>query len=478
MQVKSKGGGNVKLFDIVPANFFSILSSSNREIYYDALMILHDMFKFELNIRVDDYIASLITILEDRDFELESDDDIQEGGLTISGKARLILNRFIKTGWVDKEFIDGSFVEIVTPRSYAIPVLKLLSEISENSLHEYNSLVFATFSGLKQAMAENTTHLYEAVLSARSNTEQLQYSLRALYHGIRGFLRAVAPQHNVNLLLQDHFNEYKKMADRVYHPIKTMDSVHRYMVPIQGLLADILANKDLMQSMRERAMSIKKYDSESQADDEIIKAMDYVMASYQSVGNLVSEIDRKHSTYTKSSVEKIQYLMTADQTIRGKLAEILKTYANATEDKREQIAVIMEDNTRTWRQEFFDERSLYHKSIRNRRVYREPLAVQPTDNFTELSESYLIKQISNGYPASRIRAFVDSLFTDGCYEIQSENIPITCDSDFILLILAVIRQGEKDMPHSAEIKDGSIDRNGYYIPNMVIRRKEGNRRVE
>jgi len=156
----------VKLFDVVPGNFFSILSSGNREIYYDSLMILHDMFKFELNIRVDDYIASLITILEDRVFELE-DDDIQEGSLTLSGKARLILNRFIKTGWIDKEFIDNTFIEIITPRSYAIPVLRLLSELGDNTLQEYNSLVFATFSGLKQAMSENESHVYEALLSAQ-----------------------------------------------------------------------------------------------------------------------------------------------------------------------------------------------------------------------------------------------------------------------------------------------------------------------
>jgi len=131
----------MKLFDVIPDNFFSILSSGNREIYFDALMILHDMFKFELNIRITDYISALTAILEDRAFALEEDDEAQEGSLTLSGKARLILNRLLKTGWVDREFLDGSFVEIVTPRSYAIPVMKLLSELGENTLHEYNSLV-------------------------------------------------------------------------------------------------------------------------------------------------------------------------------------------------------------------------------------------------------------------------------------------------------------------------------------------------
>ena len=246
----------MKLFDVVPGNFFSILSSGNREIYYDALINLHNMFIFELNIRVDDYIASLITILEDRAFEIE-EEEVLDGSLTLSGKARIILSKLIKTGWVDKEFIDNSFVEIITPRNYAIPVMKLLSELGNSSLLECKSLVFSTFSGLKQAINENESHMYEALLSAKSNTEQLQYSLRTLYHGIRGFLRGIVEQHDVNLLLQDHFSEYKKMSDRFYHPIKTMDSVYRYVAPIQNLLADILANDELLQSMRERAVNEK-----------------------------------------------------------------------------------------------------------------------------------------------------------------------------------------------------------------------------
>jgi len=467
----------VKLFDVVPGNFFSILSSGNREIYYDALMVLHDMFKFELNIRVDDYIASLISLLEDRAFELEDDDDTQESGLTLSGKARIILERFAKTGWVDKEFLDNSFIEIITPRNYAIPILKLLSELGDSTLLEYNSLVFATYSGLKQAMSENESHMYEALLSAKANTEQLQYALRTLYHGIRGFLRGIVEQQDINLLLQDHFGEYKNLSDRIYHPIKTMDSIHRYMHPIQELLASLLANDDLLQSMRERAMSVKKFEDEVQSDEEIIQAIDFVMNSYQAVSGLVSEIDRKHTTFTKSSIEKIQYLMTADQTIKGKLAEILKTYARLPESGRDHLAGIMEGHIRANRQEFLDERSLYHKNVRSRRTEREPLAIEQKDDFAGLAEGYLFEQISNGYPTARVRAFAEGLFVGGKNAISSADITINDDSDFILLILTVIRQNERGMPYSVDMRNERIECNGYFIPDMVIRKKEVKRHV-
>lgn len=468
----------MNLFDTIPSNFFSVLASGNKEIYVDALMRLHQMFKFELNIRVDDYLSSLVSLLEDKAFIPEEDDEISEHSSNPSGKARLILNRLVKTGWVDKEFLDGSFVEIITPRNYAIQVIKLLSELSNPSSQEYNSLVFATYSSLKQAKNEHQSQMYEAVLSAKSNTEQLEYELRSLYHGIRGYLRNIQEQSEVNLLLKNHFEEYKRMADRIYHPIKTMDSIHRYMAPIQNILTDILADGELMSSMRERAMAIRKYEKSEDAQHEIISAIDYVLDVYQSVGGIINEIDRKHSTYTKSSIEKIQYLMTADQSIKGKLVELIKTYATASGNTRTELGEMLERNIRVNRQEFIDGRSLYHKNIRNRRINTEALEIVKSEGFSDSAMASIIEKIKNGYPVARIRAYVDTLFSNGASSVRSEEIPISSDTDFILLILAIIRANESGTNYKVQMNQGRIECNGYKIPAMIISQKESKRHVE
>jgi hypothetical protein len=466
------------VFDVLPSNFFSVLVSTNREIYVEALLLLHQMFQFELNIRVDDYLSALISLQEDKDFTPEEDDEITEGSLTFSGKARLILGRFIKTGWVEKEFLDGSFIEIITPQPYAIPVMKLLSKLGAGDVQEYNSLVFATYSGLKQAKSGHTDQMYEAVLSAKTNTEQLQYQLRSLYHGIRSYLRGIENQSGINDLLQNHFESYKKMSDQIYHPIKTMDSIHRYMVPIQNLLIDILGDEALMQNMCDRAMTIKKYEHPEEAREDIVAAINYVLDAYQSVGGIITEIDRKHSTYTKSSIEKIRYLMTADQTIKGKLAQLLKAYATSDIAQQETIGAMMERNINVNRQEFFDGKSLYHKSVRSRRMDAAPLAVDPPENVSSDLMGGMMEQIKNGYPISRVCAYIDKLFEHGNHEIASENLSIEEDSDFILLLLAVLRAGDPEVTYTVELADGTVERNGYRIPNMIIRKKEDLHHVE
>ena len=42
----------MKVFEIIPGDFFSVLVSPNREIYVDALMKLYEMFQSEINIRL------------------------------------------------------------------------------------------------------------------------------------------------------------------------------------------------------------------------------------------------------------------------------------------------------------------------------------------------------------------------------------------------------------------------------------------
>ena len=108
---------NMKLFEIIPADFFSVLVSPNREIYAEALMKLYEMFRTEINIRLKSFLAEVEILLEDREYILEEGDEAEDmEPSSLRGKARLIVRLFVKTGWIDREFLDGSFTEIFIPK--------------------------------------------------------------------------------------------------------------------------------------------------------------------------------------------------------------------------------------------------------------------------------------------------------------------------------------------------------------------------
>ena len=460
----------MSLFDTIPPNFFSVLASGNKEIYVDALMLLHKQLKHELNIVDSDYIAALVELLENRTYELEEDDDVAESGFTLTSKARLILNRFVKTGWVDKETMDGSFIEVITPRPYAIATMRLLHDLEETQVKEYSSLVFSTYSSLKEARENQQTQMYEAIMTAKANTDQLLYELKTLYHGIRGYMRRIQGQHNVNKLLSDHFDEYKELADRIYHPIKTMDSVYRYMAPIREILIAVLGDDELMESVGKRALAVRKYGSEEEARSIIIAAIDYVMDTYQSIGNIVNEIDKKHSTYTKLSVDTIRYQMSADQTIAGKLAQALKTYALADSNDRELILGVMERTVRVNRQEFLDGRSLWRRSTKNKRGALTPLEIDAENSLSREAAIRLLPSLEDKYSLKKLRGYIQQLLGDRD-SVSTADIDIGSDEEFLLLLLSTLRAGERGSGFKMTPEDGTKETNDYTIPVMTFRKK-------
>jgi hypothetical protein len=469
----------------MPGGFFSVLASKNREIYFDALMLLNNFLKEDnLNIRVDDYISSLSSLLEDRSFDPEPEDEIpelqlrEEGGCSVNIKARCILQRLIKTGWLDREEMDGSFTEIITPRDYAIRVIRLLEELADERIHEYNSLVFSTYSALAQAESKQHQEMFEALMSAKKNTEHLIYELKGFYHNIRSYLKDIQEQNNVNELLENHFEKFKPLADRIYHPIKTMDSIYRYMSPVIELLEKINESEEFMEVMRKRAIVVRKYEHEEDADKEIFSAINYILDIYRGLGNTTEEIDRRYNSYIKQSIDKMTYMMSVDQTIRGKLLDIFNIYASSANDSgKNTVMELLEKNIRINRQYFLNADSLFHKNIISRRLNETPLEIEQgeiQDVFEKLSG-----QMKNIYSMERIRHFVEELFaccgvdSENVLLVESEKIPVEDDASFILLILAVIRSRERGMNYRVQFEEGSVTRNGYLVPKMkFIREKE------
>ena len=460
----------MKLFQIVPADFFSVLVSPNRELYFDALMKLYEMFNLEIYIYLKAFLAEVELLLEDRQYIAEEGDEEEPEFGSLRGKARLIEKRLEKTRWVEREYLDGSFIEILTPPPYAITVMRTLHTMTQEGAAEYNSLVFSTYSALKQAHTESRDRMYEALIVARSNTEKLDYELRTFYHGIRGYMRVIRENSDVNLLLQNHFEAYKKDSDRVYHPVKTMDSFYRYTGPIRSILADVHADEELIAQMTQKALATRSYASEADAREDILSAIERVMDSYQQIAGLIKEIDLKHSSLTKQSIDKIRYVMTADRTIKGKLVELLRAYAQSDGERETQLGGLLEEHICVNRQEYMDKGSCWHKNSRQRRSNRPPLPLREVNEADGALLSKAMERLKNSYSEARVRQYMEGLFTDGRTSVSSEEIPVANDGEYILTLLSVVRAFRDNRRFQLEFSEGSTEKNGYRIPRFVLKK--------
>jgi hypothetical protein len=322
--------------------------------------------------------------------------------------------------------------------------------------------------------------MFDAIITARRNTEQLTYELKTFYHNIRSYLNRIQAQSSVNELLENHFEKFKPLADRIYHPIKTMDSIHRYRAPVREILLNILENGELISGMIKRATEVRRYETEDEAGEEIISAIHYTMDVYENLGNTTDEIDRRYHAYVKNSIDKMTYMMSTDHSVKGKLLDILNAYGKAAKAERDRIGEMLEANISVNRQYFLDEESFFHKNVLSRRLNEGTLEIADRRDFADNALERLAEEYKKMYSLDRIRSFVEGLFSTairnsaGEAVVESEHIPIDDDTSFILLILALIRCRERGLDYTVELEEGRIERNGYRIPKMKFRKKMGN----
>lgn len=432
------------------------------------------MLQYSLELPLADYRTALGDRLSDMELAFESDLEEEEQELLRqpNGKIRWIINRLIQSGWLDREYREGSFEEVIAPRDYADQMIRLLLDLEDLENREYNSLVYATFSSLRQAYEERSDHVYDALASAKRNTQELRDDLKSLFHNIRFYHQSIGQALNVNQLLHDYYDDYKKLLDRIYHPIKTMDSLPLYREPIIDILTGIQLDDELLQSAADRMCALREGLTQEEALDALTTDINFLLASYGSMEELVQEIDRKHRAYTRESVDSIRYRMSADHSIKGKLTSLLSAYANAPAGKeRDECLWLLQNGVQCESQAYADTASLWHPTVRAGRPDTPSL---PVENTPPEAEQALLaemrRDLQNQYSITRARSYILRAMGDEP-TLVSDALSLDGDTPFILLLIATVRATDRSSPFHVEFLDGRTEMNGYSVPRMRFTKK-------
>jgi hypothetical protein len=472
----------VKLFDIIPQNLFTVLASPNREVYVSSLFVIRKAFKQEMSIRKDDLVSMLISNMENEilemeilsDMQSEDEEAIETADSSLSGRAHFIIRRLIETGWIDTEYQMDSFEENITLPEYTVKIINLLHSLTEEQAKEYNSFVYNTYAAIRVADQERDHFMINALFTAYNNTIQLVDELKTLHNNIRRYHQQLNEYIAVNDILRGHFDEYKNLImDKIYHPLKTMDSVPRFKAPIRKILNSWLADYHLRERMAEQAVLRGKYKSSEEAVEDITIKIGDILDIYEKLDVMLEEIDRKNSAYTRASVEKMQYLLNTDRSIKGKLVELLSKCAPEN-IKNEDTITLLSDAFNLYSQGYVEEKSLYIRTSRIRDKNEKRMEIREKEK-NEQEIIYLrqfIDHVKNSYSHSRVMAYVRSLMGDADV-ISSREICLENDEDFILLILGALKSAERNVFYRVEFLNGTIDCNGYKIPEMRFINRKG-----
>ena len=200
----------MKLFDIVPDRFFSILSSAKKELYIEAILLLRETARSSDLVVRRTYLHSL---LSDRlgpllASDVFSEEETEYGvGSDVSSKVSIILLRLMECGWIQTEYASSSsFEENIIIPDYAVTIMDAIYAVMNESRQEYNGFVFSTYAVLKQSENDHDFR-YTALDESYRHTSEFIESLKTLYNNIRRYMQRVSAL-GVNELLSDHFDNY------------------------------------------------------------------------------------------------------------------------------------------------------------------------------------------------------------------------------------------------------------------------------
>lgn len=479
-----------ELFDIVGDSFFSLLSSKNKHIYFRALMVLRTCYQSELRLKRADLVAYFVEyMLNDlMDFSEENDEPADAGShldsrsmnntdgdeaTTLSGRAHALVRRFQETGWLDVVPDEQSMDEMLLVPDHASAILDVLHSIVHPVDRPYNSYVYSTYSVLRTAN-EDRDYMYPALQSAYDNTQSLLDSLRALLHNIHKFYRSLQQRSDIRELLEDHFDGYQVLvATKTYHPLKTVDSVHRFRPRILSILRQWLADGEVMDLLVQSMATHRSGFPASESRYEIIRMIQFIMESLESMDTFLREIDRRNSSYSRASVERIQYLLNTDRDVKGKLVEIMKLAPGLNDDRPNPLLHAMLDLP-LYRVSLADAEALYTEPQRHKRGTPVPLDVQDaaSDEAFQAEAKALIERVNSFYSHERIVQFILSQMSDAGV-LDAEDMQIRELEDYLRTMVAVIQSDERNTPYQVmwEPSDGSVTVGRYRIPALSFLKK-------
>ncbi|ERJ12248.1 Wadjet anti-phage system protein JetA family protein [Haloplasma contractile] len=429
----------LKLFDVVPENFFSVLSSQNKHIYADCIFLIYkstnelSSYGIERELLIDvlvDYLDQLgeesISIF---------DEDEENTGRSSRDRANGLIRKFAECGWIDIEE-NSNYVETINLVDYAIAFIETMDKLMKNDRLEYQGYVYTIYTLLFSHESVQPSVMLEQVYE---NTKKLISGLKTLNSNIKKYTDQITKLKSAEDILSLQFNDYEtNIIDKGYHRLKTSDNVSKFRPKIIEKLEELNRDADLIKQVSEQLVEMEKAESIEQAYNSVRNSLNDTIYAINHIDEIIKEIDRKNSQYLKASLTRVKYVLNSSKDLEGQLTEILKYIATTYKDKNldlnndyldEIIGIIG-----VYPQSFIDEQSLYVSNEGRRSFKPQSLAAKTIsvkerkerlDRFKEKNRQRLSKTTINKYVLGLL---------GGRQVMNASQIPIDTFEDFIKVI--------------------------------------------
>jgi hypothetical protein len=282
---------------------------------------------------------------------------------------------------------------------------------------------------------------------------------------------------HINEVVSDYYDTYKnQVLDRIYHPLKTFDSVARFKLPIIRILNHWLRDDQIRNKLVAQARVYSTEKDVYALESDIIMKINVICDMFETLDLMINEIDVANGDYTKASTNKVLYINNNDKSIRGQLETIFKAYTKAVNGigNLPKILAKMQDSIFLFDQGYISDDSITMPINRLPKMISSPMPIFETgDTFDEDLMRQYLATTARVFTEAEIYEFMKIAFGNDD-EVESINIPLPSYDAFLLLILAVLKHSDNGCFYTiAEIENvAQVSSYGYSLPNFKFRKKE------
>lgn len=460
----------------IPASFWGLFRSINREIYMEALLTLQDEYQY------NNYFLSkeaCIQILADmcarRRYQMERE-EIETEEEALESIPRRVLNWLVRTKWLRKiEDYTTMTTNIIIPDYSAIMIDAFEQLVSEpmDDTNIYIQNVYATLYSFQNDKKLNTAMLKTALV----NTKKLNKVLQDMLHNMDKFFGRLLERDTYDGLLEEHLEGYvEEVVKKKYHILKTSDNFYIYKMDIKRCLKELREDDTWIGTIRKKEAAkqqISKEEAEdayfhSRRSEDVLDILDEIERGFEDIEHRITNMDKEHSKYVRATVNRLNYLLSEESDRKGLLVQLLnhlgeKEEEKDTEDKLTEVAGYM--NLSSF--DVLSENPLFKR--RRRRKFTDEL--KPDETSEELSREDILKinRIMHRFSKEEITDFLEEHMMDGI--CKSAYIKLRNDEEFEKLILAYNLAMEKNSPFEVMVEEETIEDGCYSYPSMTFVRK-------
>ncbi len=444
-----------KIFESVSSDFFSILSGMSKNMYDDILTLLYDKslkedsFTFNKEVFVnyiEEYFNNNIYVGEDASEYRTSRD-----------KATAVYRKLKARGWIDEEIGVNQNI-LVNFQDYTIAFLNLWFDYTQDNTFEFSGDVYELYNTIKNFDPVNAFVTLQKLVS---NSQRLIKKLRSLNSNIKKYINKVIKIENKNEvellkeLLTQLLGDYKeKIIDKAYYFMKTYNNPKKYRLDFENKINDIM-NDDNEINIIINDIASKNEINIEEARDKCYEMLNYLSGVFNTIIQIMSEIDVKNSKYINVTIEKINIILNNDTDVVGALLNILKNFNLLKDDIKFKINNVSNIN----------DSSLYVPHI-NKEVIRSKLI----NNKIEINENQLLEDFKRSMKFSKnaIKEMVIQMLKNK-NSLTINDFNIKSSDDLVCLILTIIYAYQNENEYKIEWKDKKVKYNGIEMIDFIIK---------